>query len=390
MSYLCIDVEWNIPANQAENIEMLSIGAACWDSDYHMTRTYFKLIRPERMDLVTPTTYRLLNLGPVVLGQAKSCSEVLHNFDESFRGHGYITKEDAIVFWNSEALNLLKREMDKVGLSLPSNKIVVLQDVLSFADKDNGRGRSMGFESALRHYQVHYRRELLHNSKYDAQYLIDLYDAAYDRLAEVGDKKTPLVHTKYSKVLHHADCHYVKGREITEGFWEDALIGWHLCSCCGKRGDLRAIRIPKVKKPKADPVIISLPKTEKVKKSAKPPKAKKSKKVYEPLNEVAFAKHCENLGINCHFSIGWVFLRTPVSFWKIQHEETRVLDVLHQSMRVSNSLAVKHKSRTHEGFHQQKVYDKDIYGTLKYIYEHDKHFLYPKYTPSYWGNKQAN
>ena len=37
MSYLCIDVEWNIPADLAEDIELLSIGAACWDSVNRLT-----------------------------------------------------------------------------------------------------------------------------------------------------------------------------------------------------------------------------------------------------------------------------------------------------------------------------------------------------------------
>ena len=85
MNYLCIDIEWNTPDNPAEQAELLSIGAACWDSVSKMTRTYFKLIKPQRMDLITSDTYRRLNLGPVVLEQAKPC-KVLHRswrLDES-------------------------------------------------------------------------------------------------------------------------------------------------------------------------------------------------------------------------------------------------------------------------------------------------------------------
>jgi hypothetical protein len=388
MSYLCIDVEWNIPADQAEDIELLSIGVACWDSVNRLTRTYFRIIRPNRIDLVTPTTYRLLNLGPVVLNAAKSSEEVLSNFANTFQGRGYLSKDDPIVVWNREAWDLLKSHLDKFGLSLPMKKVVILQDVLSFADKDNHIGRSMGFETALRRYGVNYRRELLHNSKYDAQYLIDLYDAVYDRLTETGDAAAPLVHTKFSKILHQEGCRYLKGREVYDGDWADALFGWQLCSYCGSRGALKAIRVPK-KKQSAKQPIIRLPQISTPKKTeAKPPKPKKEKP--KPLDELAFTEHCENLGISCHFSIGWVFLRTPVSFWKIKYEDTKVLTVLHQSMHVSRSDAGKRKRKTNEGFHQQYVFGKDIFQTVNYIYEHDKHFLYPKYSPSYWGERRAN
>ena len=120
-------------------------------------------------------------------------------------------------------------------------------------------------------------------------------------------------------------------------------------------------------------------------------KPKKSKKLtFNLLDEDSLVRHCESLGIKCQFSVGWVFLRTPVSYWKIKHEGTRVETVLHQSIHCNRSLTFKRKKKTNEGFHQQLIYDKDIYGVVSYIYEHDRHYLYPKYIPSYWKEKRES
>jgi hypothetical protein len=371
LSYLCVDVEWNYPVDPAEPVEMLSIGASCWDSVHQRSRTFFRLIKPERMELITPSTFRLLKVGQTVLDQAKPCGEILAAFDRTFFDGYFFKGKDAIVFWNLDAWLVFKSQMDRYGFKLPSRRIVILQDVLHFADKSSLLGRIPGFEAALQMYHVPYRRELLHNSKYDASYLIDLYDAAYDRLTDLGDKNAPLVHTRYSRTLHHPSCRYLKGKQAIRGSWADALNGWPLCICCGRYPEPKALRPAKKKKAQA-------------KHANHSSKQSKSKALREarPLDEAAFEEFCESLDIACQFSVGWVLLRTPVSFWKIQHDGTRVLNVLHESLRVGISTA---EQKSISGFHQQEVFDKDIFETAQYIYEHDKHFLSPKYVPSYWG-----
>lgn len=402
MSYLCIDVEWNIPDDQSVDMELISIGAACWDSVNRFTRTYFKLMRPERMDMIRPLTYRLLNLGPVVLEQAKPCEEVLKNFVETFSGREYLDDDSPIVLWHQDDWNFLKQNLDKYGLSLLNNRIIILQDVITFSGMLNTEGQPVGFEAALQAFGVFYRPELLHNSKYDAQYLIDLYDAVYDDLMEAGSSLVPLIHTVSSKTLHHSGCRYLEGRTIVDGSWEDALNGWSLCKCCGRKVVLDYHPEPKYISENTLALIASI----KPRNSVKNPPRKKTQKAkrskgkitldaldeailkFGPLNEDCFIKHCKSLEIECHMSFGWAFLTTPVSSWKIQYDGTKVLQVLHQSMKISRDRIEKEDHRTHEGYHQQRIFHKDIFGVATYIYEHDKHFLQPEYKPSYWRGKR--
>ncbi len=370
MSYLCIDVEWNIPDNPSEDMELISIGAACWDSVNSFTRTYFKLMRPERMDLIKPLTYRLLNLGPVVLEQAKPCEEILKNFADTFSGRGFLFEDSPIVLWHQDDWNILKQNLDKFSLSLVSNRIIILQDVITFSGKLNNGGQPMDFEAALRAFGVFYRPELLHNSKYDAQYLIDLYDAVYNDIIEAENSLVPLAHTASSKTLHHSGCRYLAGRETVDSSWEDALTGWSLCKCCGRKVVSDYQPAPKYKSENTLAVIGSI----KPRNSAKNPPRKKKPHDFGPLDEERFIKHCESLGMDCHMSFGWTFLTTPVSSWIIQHDGTKVQQILHRNMRIS-------RTRVHkmlEGYHQQRIFNKNIFRVATYIYKHDKHFLQPE------------
>ena len=381
MSYLCVDVEWNIPADHAGDIEMLSIGAACWDSNKRDLRTYFRLMKPEHMELITPVTYRLLNLGPVVIEQAKPCEEVLSNFVFTFFSHAIMDRDDPVVFWSTDAWQILKTHLEKCGLKIPCKRVVILQDILMFSEKRKG-GKAISFESALQQYGISHRKELLHNSKYDAQYLIDLYDVVYDSMTKAGDMRYPLVHTPTSRVLHFSGCRYMRKRQHFAGSWEDALSGWSLCKCCGRQKHTTK-RLPTKPEKKQD-CVVAIPLPECVGSINVANSRRKARKPDPlPFVEEEFKTYCEERSISCQFSVGWVFLRTPVSFWKIKHEESTVQKVLHQSWRMDRAF-VSRKQQPNAGYHEQFVYGKDIFGTVDYIYEHDRHFLHPEYIPSYW------
>ena len=381
MNYLCIDIEWNTPDNPAEQAELLSIGAACWDSVSKMTRTYFKLIKPQRMDLITSDTYRRLNLGPVVLEQAKPCDEILANFVYTFSNRKYMKRRDVIVLWSQQQWQMLKEQLDKRDLALPCNRIVILRDILSYASRSDF-GRRIDFASALQKYGVKHRKELLHNAKYDAQYLIDLYDRVYERMADQPERVS-LVHTEASRVLHRPNCRYMKKRAHHVGSWTDALEGWPLCRCCWRKkppaGSWRMVKREHIKREKRE-------ETKPQEVAAKP---KKPKAPSLPFDEETFTAYCADRGMTCQYSIGWVYLQTPVSFWKIKHEGSKVQKVLHQSWRLDES-AFKRKQQPDEGYHQQVVYNKDIYETADYIYEHDRHYLDSDYIPSYYGGSGEN
>lgn len=124
------------------------------------------------------------------------------------------------------------------------------------------------------------------------------------------------------------NCRYMRRRAHHAGRWTDALEGWPLCRFCWRQKPPK-IDWKKIERKKRRTEPDAAQETVEAPERTKPPK-----KRIEPLDEGAFREYCEEHGIACQFSVGWVFLRTPVAFWKIKHDRTEVLKVLHQSLRL--------------------------------------------------------
>ncbi|WP_050699147.1 hypothetical protein [Anaeromassilibacillus senegalensis] len=366
ISYICLDIEWNISTSPNEIMEALSIAAVYVQDESVPIKTFFKYIQPAHKELVTPATLKLLSIGLVPLMQAESCAEVMGKLDCSF--HAY----DTLVIWNREALAFLQQTMKQCGTQIHTKNIVVLQDLLGATCKDIRKGSAMGFCRALQYFSICHNPELLHISKYDALYLQQLYCAIADRLRGCAD--VPLYHTTHSRLLHHADCRHLNGRTAIAASWEDAILGAPpLCKSCARSGALRTFRCPK--QPKK-----SVPATEPhaKKSSAKP--SKKSSQIKwsvaqfaDPFEEAEVEAYCQKYGIGCTVACRWIFLRTPAAHWRLEHNGHKVLTVYHENLRSSSRSVKRLKMQT--GFHQQKVYSKNVFRVIDYIEQHDRKSL---------------
>lgn len=373
MSYICVDIEWDIPKNPEAPQEALSIGAVYAQDDAPLRKPFFKYIQPEHKEFVLPDTLKLLHIGPVPLMQASNCVEVMQKFDQTFPIY------DTLVIWNRDALSFLKQTMESCGTTIHTRRIVVLQDLLQETCKDERKGSTMGFKRALKKFEIAHNPDLFHISKFDALYLQQLYCAISNYLRTTAEDTIPLFRNLNSHTLHHEGCRYLKNRTILAASWEEAIAGEPLCRSCAGEGALRVFHGPK--KPKK---LVLQPSVELHRDKKDIPKKKKNTapikwavdQFAEPFDEAEVEAYCAKREIGCTVACHWIFIRTPVAHWRIEHDGHKVLAVFHENLYPSKHSVKKSKLQT--GFYQQKVYSKDVFEVISYIKSHDQKFLHAK------------
>ena len=82
-------------------------------------------------------------------------------------------------------------------------------------------------------------------------------------------------------------------------------------------------------------------------------------------------------GLKVNFGEGIIFVDKPVSNWRLIHNNSQVLRVLHQNYRGTQ---VSDSGRFGTGYHAQKLRDYSYCGVFSYIHRHDSNFLYKQRT----------
>lgn len=375
MRTLFVDAEWNIPFyGGSQGLDLLSIGCRLEDSAAESSKGFFRLIRPEHPRLLNQQTVKLLKVGNNLLSQANTCEEVLCEFCDAF------PRSDLLVIWSSVAFKMLEEKLTDCGLPLPTKRIIILQDFLVHTFKTYSK-HTPSFKECLKQFEVPFRTDLLHNAKYDAIYLQDLFAAVSEQMHQSSKMKVPLYHTAYSRVLHREGCPFTSGRDLRLADWGDALRGKHLCAYCLGRSEFQLFKAPMHYRPKSRPKKITPPPPEPYRSRADIPKviskAKRPVKKYVPLDEEEFTEYCAKRNIQCSFGVGIVYLRTPAAHWKIEHEGTDVHCILHENRRPHTDFVTRLRS-ANGSFHQQQVKVEDIYEAVRYIYGHDRQALKPR------------
>lgn len=375
MRTLFVDVEWNIPFyGGTKGLDLLSIGCRLEDSSAESTQGFFRLIRPEHPRLLNQQTVKLLQVGNTLLSQANTCSDVLHEVVDQFPRFGLL------VIWSREAYDILVEKLHAYGLSLPTRRIIILQEFLVHTFKTYAK-HTPSFKECLIQFGVPFRTDLLHNAKYDAIYLQDLFTAVSDRMHKSSKMNIALYRTASSAILHSEGCPFTASRVTKPAGWEDALRGKHLCSYCSKRNRFQVFKAPIYYRPKTRRKHFTPPPPEPYRSRADIPKviskAKSPKIKYVPLDEDAFTAYCSERNIQCSFGVGIVYLRTPAAHWKIEHEGTTVQCILHENRRFHMDFISRLRS-SQGSYHQQQVKVEDIYEAVRYIYGHDRQALRPR------------
>lgn len=332
MSWLSLDVEWNQIAKSGER-DILSIAGVLRKEWTDRPIVFESYTHPRHLELVTPHTLELLHTDRRTLASAPPLESALTNFCTM------LGRCDTLIVWHRDAFEIFTAILNQHGLQFPARRVVILQELLGTLVQEQRWFHGFPFPLTLDAFGVKYRPNRLHKSKYDAIYLLGLYDAIRHQL-EAQNSQTTLCHTKTSGTLHTPDCRYLIGRETRQVGWDTTLSGHSICQCCAKAGNLRVLRLPKPAKT-----------------------ALRSVKRAPAFSERALEHHCANLGLRCSCSIGWVFIASPAGRWKIQHTDGIVSAIYHENYNAA--------AKANPSYHRQSISITNIFDAVTYIRNHD-------------------
>lgn len=100
----------------------------------------------------------------------------------------------------------------------------------------------------------------------------------------------------------------------------------------------------------------------------------------KPLYESSLEKHCRNLGLQCSFAEGIVFVSSGLSRWRIYHTGRTVDKLYHDNTFQYGDVhrRTPGRKRFYEEMHLQKIPEPvgtDIFIVLSYIAKHDRNLL---------------
>jgi hypothetical protein len=225
-----------------------------------------------------------------------------------------------------------------------------LQELTSFFEK---QGSLVNFEKTMKRYGVKYNSHLLHNSMYDAQCLLNLFCVMkkFYKGCE-GFTRKCFIRTTESYIIHSPQCRYLEKNDFDSIVTVNAIKmfdAYQNCRICGGC----ATKLIQKNNVLNNGVIIKNP-------------------AILPFTDEDIEAFCARLGLNCKLSNGVVFIRTPISSWRIFHNYEKVDEVFHENYR---GVLQKRREKFNTGYHRQNVTSSDIWQILKYIYNHDKRYI---------------
>lgn len=344
--YLFLDVEWNQPEGvyDEDKNEIVSIGIVQTDQYLNEEKIFFKLVRPENIETITETTYKLLHLHKNTLLEAepiRTISKLVYNEFHNF---------DLLVVWNMDAFQVFQHTMSKLGLAFAEEKVFCLQPLMERIIENGG---TVSFSKALSTFKIPYEWAHMHIAKHDAKYLKTLYAEAKERYIDFVRLNHPgkYVRSVSTDTVHRATCHHARrlAPENSEPFRLTQLFEGHrFCGYCSKRQRITKEIVTNAKK--------------------RPPRDYKK---VNRFDDEAIQQWCADYNLTCNISDGLIFVKSPCSSWRVYHDYRKVTAVYHESYYKFSDKEYRRK-KVNEGYHRQKVAGKSMTSVLQYIYYHDQ------------------
>ena len=337
MGYIFVDIEFT---EFNEGYQILEIGV------YRKRdlKGFFRLVRPKDVTQIKDQVFKLLKQSKQVLMMAESIDKVMHEFLE------YIRTGENLIIWGDKNAEILQNCLYEYGGEGRYANIIDLHGVLmNIQDRSE---TTTGFQNLLREYDITYDPGILHRSNYDAGLLKNLFLRMYEKYSEYIEpvQRDYVVNTR-SKKIHKRNCRYL-GYNLDIGYYTDfnadyAFLGCEFCICSKSAYD-------EVIMPAPDPNIRKMfelrSKVRKYKGSAQ-------------FSQKAVTEMCVLFGLNYDFLTPYILIKSGRGTWKIFHNNTEIIELHHSNYR--NGIET-------EGFHRQKLYHRDLFGTLNYISNHDQ------------------
>jgi len=345
--YLFMDIEWNqaLGTTEIEDREPIQIGIVAAAEDFSVKKIFSKAIKLKDPDHYNPNTFKVSHVTYEASMQANSEEVVLQKMLSSFPKFTYL------VVWTQDTYELFRRGMKTYGLSIPRHKVVILQDILVHIAGD---GKSpIGFEIALQQWKIEYKRNFLHYSKHDANYLFQLFNKSYQDYRKRTNGEVCYLNRK-SHIIHSSACRFISAN-IGEAFScvpKDYIFqGNRVCKICGSADDWKRVQ-----------------REECIEENPKPSTAYLRMLPLTPSN---MAQICDRFHLEYNIVSDMVFVHTVFSRWIVYLEGNMVTELKHESYRQNRSQLLKQHKKCLEGYHTQKLPSNNFYDVINYIKCHD-------------------
>lgn len=227
--YVFVDIEWNqTPGTiDLESREPIQIGVLATDENMNIKKTFSKAIRLSNQDCYNQDAFSLTRLKLNSVMQTNSEETVLQKFKMSFPRYKYV------VVWTNETYKLLRIGMDKYGLKMPKHRVVIFQQIIMHIA---GNGvKPIGFELALKNEKIEYKKNYLHCSKHDVNYMYQLFCKCYDKYI-IWTNHEYCYLNKRTHIVHTNKCRYIRINQksnLNKTTKEVIFWGNRICKTCG-------------------------------------------------------------------------------------------------------------------------------------------------------------
>lgn len=332
-NYIFVDLEWDQCENKPSKKDLvIAIGATRLSGN----TKFYRCIKTKRV--VRNRTRRILNLKQEEINKGVYVKDAMDDFKE------YVGTVDNIVVWSYHTRDKFVDLARKFNCAYLTKKIIILQEVIK---ELSGSENVQSFDGTLVSMNVEYDAAFLHNAGFDAKCLKDLFIKVVNKYEDMNPvlSSTFFVNSK-SKVLHTSDCTYLKNiADTTKIIGYKCIIGYKPCKRCLKKINL---------------LIPDIESRDDIKNVLKIRNYKGRGVNIDQIREIV-----DFFGLSISGNLEKMTISTKYSHWQVFCNSHGYVDRLrHENYSDRN--------RIKEQFHEHKVFPKDVYSAIEYIYMHDE------------------
>ena len=350
IEYMFVDIEWyQTPGTKGiENRDLIQIGVIATDEIMDIKKSFSMVMRSDSEKKYNPDTlissHSILNSGIQDNGE----EAVLQKIKMMFPDYKYI------VGWTNDAYELFKRDMDKYGLVMPKHRTIVFQQIL-MRIASNGVA-PIGFEHALIQTGIEYQKSNLHNSKYDVNYMYQLFCKCYNEYTRWTNGEICYLN-KNTHIIPTNSCRYINRKKSSDVKTTKNVIfqGNRVCKICGCDDTWNRLQWGISSGTNQNNRVAYLRKL--------------------PLTDENISKICNKFRLDYNVATDVVFIRTRFSRWIIHIENDIVTELQHENYNPRRNEAFKVHKKCLGGYHKQKLPSKYFYDVVSYIKYHDDGML---------------
>ena len=273
-----------------------------------------------------------------------------------------VSGSEFVIVWYREMYRRLQTMLTEADTPVPKHRVMILRELAGILSVD---GREPGFRELLIWAGTDFAERRLEDPGYRVTCLERVFFLLQDRYREAaGDDRRCILNIS-GRTLHHEQCRCLGQADPDNLIRGDRMLifrAYKPCKCCrGISG------WGKLKWTAERPYTASEKKVDRLPGS--------TERIYQGkrLTDRRISGICEKFGMKYTISQGVVFIRTQAFSWRVYHDGQKVTEVLHENYR--GGVIPGRGRKSNEGFHRQKIYSRDFYEVIRYIYRHDRNYL---------------